>query len=85
METSKNNRGFSEKIIDCLIIYILPIICVGYVNYTKCWPYEFLKDFYKNTAGEHKQWVNDDIIYFFSVIFVAAIFYGIKYLFQKIF
>lgn len=41
-----------------LLLYALPIFCVGYINHTKCWSYDALKHFYKNTAGEHKQWVN---------------------------
>ena len=48
-------RTLREKIRDFIIIYALPIFCVGYVNYTKCWPYYAIKNFYKGTAGQHAQ------------------------------
>ena len=77
-------RTFAEKIRDFVIIYALPIFCVGYINYTKCWPYDALIDFYKGTAGQHAQWLNDDIIYTTSFTIFAGIYYGIRYLIKKI-
>ena len=85
MNDYKKPRTLAEKIRDILIIYILPMVCLGYVNYTKCWPYQSLKDFYHGTAGQHKQWVNDDIIYTFSFLIIAGVFYGIRFLIKKIF
>jgi hypothetical protein len=78
-------RTFSEKIRDFIIIYALPIFCVGYVNYTKCWPYYAIKNFYNGTAGQHAQWLNDDIVYTISFVFFAGIYYGIRYLIKRIF
>lgn len=77
-------RTFGEKIRDFIIIYALPIFCVGYVNYTKCWPYYELIEFFHGTAGQYKGYVRNDTIYFVSVLFFAGIYYGIRYLIKKI-
>ncbi|WP_395052008.1 hypothetical protein [Flavobacterium sp.] len=85
MTTPAKPRTTSEKFRDVMIIYVLPIFCVGYVNYTKCWPYQALIDFYKGTAGQHAQWLNDDIIYTISFTIFAGIYYALRYLIKKIF
>ena len=85
MTTSTKPRTIGGKISHFVIIYLLPVFCVGYVNYTKCWPYYAIKDFYKGTAGQHAQWVNDDIVYTISLLLFAAMYYGICYLIKKIF
>jgi hypothetical protein len=80
----KKQRTFADKLRDTLIIYVLPICIVGYVNYTKCWPYNAINNFYKGTAGERAKWINSDMIYFFSVVILGGIFYGIRYVYKKI-
>ncbi len=85
MNEPTKKRTFAEKIRDVLIIYILPLIVICYVNYTKCWPYYELIDFFHGTAGQYKGYVRDDTIYFDTVLFFAGIYYGIRYLFRKIF
>lgn len=84
-EPTKKTRTFGEKNSHFLIIYVLPVFCVGYVKNTKCWPYETLQAFYKKTAGERNQWVHDDIIYTFSFLVIVGIFYGISFVSKKIF
>ena len=85
MTTPTKPRTIGDKIRDFVIIYAIPVFCVGYVNYTKCWPYSSIKDFYKGTAGQQAQWVNDDIVYTISLLLFAAMYYGICYLIKKIF
>ena len=85
MTTPTKPRTIGNKIRDLFIFYLLPILCVGYVNYTQCWPYYAIKDFYKGTAGQHKQWVNDDIVYTASFLLFGAMYYGICYLIKKMF
>jgi hypothetical protein len=83
MNQPQKTKTFGEKTSHFIIIYVLPTFCVGYINYTKCWPYETIQAFYKNTAGERNQWVNDDIIYTFSFVVIVAFFYGIRYVIKK--
>jgi hypothetical protein len=81
----KKRRTFTEWLRDILIGYVLPIGVVGYVNYTKCWPYQALKDFSKGSMAERRGYVNDDLIYTCSLIIFAGLFYGIRYCYKKIF
>ena len=85
MTELKKRRTFAEWLRDTLIIYVLPICIVGYVNYTKCWPYQALKDFSKGSMAERRGYVNDDLMYTVSVIILAGIFYGFRYLYKKMF
>ena len=85
MTTSTKPRTIGGKISHFVIIYFLPVFCVGYVNYNKCWPYNAIKKFYKDTAGQQAQWVNDDIVYSTTFIIFAGIYYRICYIIKKIF
>ena len=84
MTEPKKRRTFAEWLRDTLIIYVLPICIVGYVNYTKCWPYQALKDFSKGSMAERHAWVNDDLIRTGSAIILAGVFYVVLYLYKKI-
>ncbi len=84
MTEPKKRRTFAEWLRDTLIIYVLPICIVGYVNYTKCWPYQALKDFSKGSMAERHAWVNDDLIRTGSAIILAGVFYGVRYLYKTI-
>jgi hypothetical protein len=81
----KKRRTFAEWLRDTLIIYVLPICIVGYVNYTKCWPYQALRDFSKGSMAERRAYVHDDLIRTVSVILLAGLFYGMRYLYKKMF
>jgi hypothetical protein len=81
----KKRRTFAEWLRDIMIGYILPIAVVCYVNYTKCWPYQMLKDFSKGSMAQRHGYVNDDMIYTGSLILFAGLFYGILFLYKKIF
>ncbi len=85
MTEPKKRRTFAEWCRNTLIIYILPICIIGYVNNTKCWPYQALEDFSKGSMAERHAWVNDDIIRTVSVIILAGTLYGFRYLYKKMF
>lgn len=83
MDEPKKRRTFAEWLRDTLIIYVLPIFIVGYVNYTKCWPYQAMKDFAKGSMLERRPGSQNEIIQFIAVIILAGIFYGFRYLYKK--
>jgi hypothetical protein len=76
----KKRRTFAEWLLDMLIGYVLPIGIVCYVNYTECWPYQALRNFSKGSLANRHTYVNDNLMYAVSLILLAGLFYGLKFL-----
>ncbi len=77
MSLSKKPRTILEWLRDNLIIYIIPFAIVLFVNYYKFWPFPQLEGFYSNTYQRRD--IPCDIIYTFSFLLIAALFYCIRF------
>jgi hypothetical protein len=66
-----------------LVIYIIPIAFVLYVDYTKCFPYNFARWLWKNTRYQNSPHVHDGFLYGVGLLSCGAIYFGLRFLLKK--
>jgi hypothetical protein len=68
---------------ETFVIFVLPAAFVLYVDYKKCFPYDFARWLWKGTRNYNSPHIQDGFLYGVGLALSASLYYGLRFLFKK--